>query len=451
VAVQAVDARQPRRGTSVGRSPHEEANFAAGRRTEESATMFAETTALSLLQSRLPDHALPRPFYTDPGMLEVDLAEIWYKDWLFAIPCCEIPKTGNFVTMQVGAYPIVVVRGADGQIRAFHNSCRHRGSRVCTALKGSSPKLVCPYHQWTYELDGRLLYARDMGPDFDAAKHGLRPVACRDVAGMVFVCIAETPPPFDALAETAGRYLAPHRLGDAKIAHESTIIEKGNWKLVMENNRECYHCAGSHPSLCRTFPDRPGYTSMDEDGNVEPVIAAHWAKCEAAGLPSRFDLSPDSQWRFVRIPLLGAGESFTLDGKAAVPTKRLSAAPFADAGSLLFFHYPNSWNHFLGDHATVFRILPISATETEVTTKWLVHKDAVEGIDYDLKNLTQVWMATNDEDRAVVEENQRGVNSPAYVPGPYSRIQEDGVIQFVDWYCRTLGDRLAGPTAIAAE
>ena len=79
-----------------------------------------------------------------------------------------------------------------------------------------------------------------------------------------------------------------------------------------------------------------------------------------------------------------------------------------------------------------------------MTTKWLVHKDAVEGVDYDLENLTRVWVATNDEDRQVVEENQRGVNSPAFVPGPYSRIQEDGVIQFVDWYCRTLGDRLGG-------
>ena len=414
--------------------------------------MVSRETALDLIAQRKPDHALDRLLYVDRGTYELDLAEIYYRDWLFAIPACEIPKTGNYVTVQVGEYPIVVVRGADGKIRAFHNSCRHRGSRVCTALKGSAPKLVCPYHQWTYELDGRLLYARDMGPDFDASKHGLRPVACEDAGGMVFICLAENPPENSAMLETARRYLAPHRLNEAKIAYESTIIEKGNWKLVMENNRECYHCAGSHPSLCRTFPDRPGYTSMDEHGNVEPLIARHWEKCEAAGMPSRFNLSPDHQWRFVRIPLLGAGESFTLDGKAAVPTRRLSTAPFADAGSLLFFHYPNSWNHFLGDHATVFRILPISPTETEVTTKWLVHKDAVEGVDYDLKNLTQVWVATNDEDRAVVEENQRGVNSPAFVPGPYSRIQEDGVIQFVDWYCNTMSDRLGGSSArLAAE
>jgi len=117
----------------------------------------------------------------------------------------------------------------------------------------------------------------------------------------------------------------------------------------------------------------------------------------------------------------------------------------------LFFHYPNSWNHFLSDHAIVFRMLPVSATETELTTTWLVHEDAVEGVDYDLKRLTEVWIATNDEDRKVVEENQLGVNSPAYEPGPYSQVQESGVMQFVDWYEATLRSRLTGRNVIAAE
>ena len=188
--------------------------------------MFAETTALSLLNARVPDHALPRAFYTDPEILALDLERIWYRDWLFAIPSCEIPKAGNFVTVQVGAYPVVIVRGADGAIRAFHNSCRHRGSRVCTALKGSAPKLVCPYHQWTYELDGRLLYARDMGADFKPADHGLKPVACHDAAGMVFICLAEEPPAIDALVETSRRYLAPHRL------------ERGQGRLREHHRRE---------------------------------------------------------------------------------------------------------------------------------------------------------------------------------------------------------------------
>ena len=151
----------------------------------------------------------------------------------------------------------------------------------------------------------------------------------------------------------------------------------------------------------------------------------------------------------VRLVNIDDAVSYTMDGKAAAP--KLPSMPFANAGSLLFFHYPNTWNHFLSDHVLNFRVLPISATETEVVTTWLVHKDAVEGVDYTLENLTRVWVATNDQDRQVVEENQRGINSPAFVPGPYSAIQEDGVMQFVDWYCQTLGQRPAGPVALAAE
>ena len=121
-----------------------------------------------------------------------------------------------------------------------------------------------------------------------------------------------------------------------------------------------------------------------------------------------------------------------------------------DAGTLLKFHYPTTWNHFLPDHSITFRVTPIGPQQTEVQTTWLVHKDAVEGKDYDLKELTEVWIATNDEDRRVVEDNQQGINSPAYTPGPYSTIQESGVIQFVDWYCATMADRLT-PQRMAAE
>jgi len=138
-----------------------------------------------------------------------------------------------------------------------------------------------------------------------------------------------------------------------------------------------------------------------------------------------------------------------MDGKAAAPL--IPGMPFANAGSLLFFYYPNTWNHFLSDHVLNFRVLPVSATETEVQTTWLVHKDAVEGRDYDLTRLTEVWEATNDEDRRVVEENQIGITSPAYAPGPYSPMQESGVIQFIDWYARCLTRAMTGQTLIAAE
>ncbi len=402
----------------------------------------------SLLASQRSGWSLSQPFYSDAGIYEEDLAHIWYREWIFAASAAELPKPGSYVTLQLGRYPVVVVRGGDGEIRAFHNSCRHRGSRICSKASGQAAKLVCPYHQWTYETDGRLLWAKDMGEDFEPKNHGLKPVHCVLAAGMVFICVAEKAPEFGAIKAEADRYTAPHKLADLKVAYRSSIVEGGNWKLVLENNRECYHCAGSHPALCRTFDDNPDLVGAD-DSLSAPEGAAHVKRCEAAGLPANYVISPNEQWRLVRIPFVGDAVSYTMDGKAAAPL--IPGMPFANAGSLLFFHYPNTWNHFLSDHVLNFRVLPVSATETEVTTTWLVHKDAVEGRDYDLKRLTEVWIATNDEDRRVVEENQIGISSPAYEPGPYSPKQESGVRQFVDWYVHTMLQATSGPQRIAAE
>ena len=412
--------------------------------------MLTESEIRSELAARQENFSLSNALYCDPGVFQTDLEQVWYREWLFAVPACELPKPGAYATMQVGAYPVVVIRGKDMRIRAFHNVCRHRGQKLCAHANGSTPNLVCPYHQWTYDLEGKLIFARDMGEGFDASAYGLKKVHCIDLGGVVYICLAEVPPPIADLAKTASSYLTPSGLSDAKVAFSSTIVEKGNWKLVMENNRECYHCGGSHPSLCRSYSDDPRRTAISGPDAANPEITNHWKRCEAASLPSRFIAGPRLQWRLMRMPLLDGAESFTMSTKAAV-TKRMGTIPFNDAGSVLFYHYPNSWNHFLPDHAITFRMLPISPTETEVTTNWLVHKDAVEGVDYDLKSLTEVWLATNDEDRRVVEENQKGILSPAYEPGPYSTIQEEGVIQFVDWYCATMTDRLAPKPAMAAE
>lgn len=390
----------------------------------------------NLLAQRTPGYALAQPFYTDDDIFRADMDTLFYKEWLFAIPACELEKNGSYVTHQVGAYGIIIVRGSDGEIRAFHNTCRHRGSVLCKSEKGNVPKLVCPYHQWTYELDGKLLWARDMGPEFDPSAFGLRPVHCREVAGVVYICLAQTPPDFDAFADLVRPYLAPHELNNAKVAAESSIIENGNWKLVWENNRECYHCGGNHPGLCRSFPEDPAITS-GADAEIPEHVQQHYDRMAAQGLPSQFRMGPDFQYRVARMPLLPGAKSFTMDLKPAV-TRHLGHVSDDAAGTLLKYHYPSTWNHFLSDHAILFRVTPLSPTETQVTTKWLVHKDAVEGRDYDVQRLTEVWQSTNDEDRRVVEDNQKGINSPAYEPGPYSSIHEQSVMEFVEWYVRSM-------------
>ena len=137
--------------------------------------------------------------------------------------------------------------------------------------------------------------------------------------------------------------------------------------------------------------------------------------------------------RIVRMPLLKGTVSMTMDGSQG-SKKLMGRIQNPDLGSMRILHLPHSWNHCMGDHIINFTVWPISAQESMVTTKWLVHKDAVEGVDYDPENLRKVWDATNDQDRRLAEENQRGINSSAYQPGPYSKTYEFGVINFIDWY-----------------
>jgi glycine betaine catabolism A len=407
--------------------------------------MDARNDMLGRLRSRREGFTLPQPFYVDPDYFRLDMEMIWYRDWLFIGHDCELGQPGSFFTVQIGDYPVVVIRDLKGKIRAFHNTCRHRGSRVCTVDKGSAVRLVCPYHQWSYDLDGRLMFARQVAEGFDKSAYALKGVACESVAGYLFICLAEAPPDFAPFRGIMEPYFAPHRLTEAKVAYESTIVEKGNWKLTWENNRECYHCSANHPELCRTFPETPAATGV-QSGETDPEMQELWSRLEAAGLPARFRIDPAGQFRTTRTPLLGDAVSYTMSGAPAVARNLSDSVSAERIGSLMLYHYPTTWNHVLIDHATTFRVLPISANETALTTKWLVHKDAVEGKDYDVDELTHVWTATNNEDRRIIEENVRGIHSPAYEPGPYSTVHEGSVIEFVNWYARTIEPRLAGET-----
>ncbi|OIN09235.1 Rieske (2Fe-2S) protein [Oceanisphaera psychrotolerans] len=402
--------------------------------------MANKSETLELIRQRKPRHSLSRALYHDAGVYQQDLEQIWYKEWIFAGHSFEIPKAGNYLTLQIGSYPVVIVRDNNGDVRAFHNSCRHRGSRLCTGDKGKVAKLVCPYHRWTYDLDGKLRFAANMGDQFNPDEHGLLPVHCEVVNSYIYVCVAQDAPDFEPFRRDVSPFIAPHNLEDCKVAFESNLIEKGNWKLVFENNRECYHCDGSHPELLNSFLENLSVAGVA--GADDPELLAHWERCEKAGLPSRLVMDPNGRYRMTRIPLFKNAVSYTMNGKPAV-NGRLDNTDEQNIGALLYFNYPSTWNHFLGDHALSFRILPLGPGETLVTTKWLVHKDAQEGVDYDLDNLTKVWLATNDQDRQLVEESFLGIGSPSYIPGPYSDIAENGVCQFVDWYCDTMQKKLS--------
>jgi len=394
-----------------------------------------------MLQQRRPQFSLPQPFYNDERLFQLDMQEIFEKEWLFAGMTCEIPSKGNYMTLEVGDNPVVIVRGNNGEVHAFHNVCRHRGSRLCVTNKGKVAKLVCPYHQWTYELDGRLLFAgSDMGKDFDLASHGLKPVHVRTGGGYIFVSLADEAPEIDGFLESLDHYLAPYDIENLKVAAESNIIEECNWKLVIENNRECYHCNGAHPELLNSLQEFDDTDDPRATPAYKDLVARKQADWDAQGVPYKLTRLGRRN-RLTRTPLLNGVESMTMNGKRA-SKKLMGNLQSADLGSLRILHLPNSWNHFMGDHAVVFRVLPLGPQKTLVTTKWLVHKDAAEGVDYDPAEMRRVWDATNDQDRRLAEENQRGINSKSYEPGPYSETFEFGVIDFVDWYSERMLENL---------
>ncbi|RWR27299.1 aromatic ring-hydroxylating dioxygenase subunit alpha [Sinirhodobacter populi] len=402
-----------------------------------------------LLNERRPGYSLPRDFYVSDDIFEADMKAIFETEWLFACSVAEIPKPGDYTTLQVGTNPIVVLRNRDGEIVAFHNTCRHRGSKICLHETGHANRLVCPYHQWVYELDGRLINARQMPADFDRAPFTLAPVPVEVNCGMVYICLADEPPSLDRFKAGVAPYIAPHMPDRTKVAFSSTIIEEANWKLVIENNRECYHCAGNHPELLVTLvefalPDDP-LAKRQFQGLMDRSVT-RW---EALNLPHR-PADGGTEFRCIRLPFNDGCLSFTMDGELAC-RKLLADFTEPDLGSVRMFRVPGNWNHFLSDHIIHFRVLPLSAGRTAVKTTWLVHEDAVEGVDYDVQRLTEVWTATNDEDRILAENNHRGILSRAYRPGPYAP-SEFMLNNFSDWYAGKMEDYIGGPrTRLAAE
>ena len=404
----------------------------------------------SLLDERRRGYSLPQAFYVEPVLFEADLEAVFETEWLFACNACEIPKTGDYLTLEVGRNSVIVLRDRDGEVRAFHNTCRHRGSRICTKETGRASVLVCPYHQWSYSLDGSLRGAREMPKDFDKRAFGLKPARAEVICGMVYICLAADAPDIARFREAVTPFIAPHRPDRTKVALATTIIEDANWKLVIENNRECYHCAGNHPELLATLvefalPNDPAGTA-----EFQGLIDRKNAKWDALGLP-HLPADGGNEFRCIRLPFHEGAVSFTPDGRPGCK-RLLGDLTDPDLGSVRMFRAPNNWNHFLSDHIIHFRVLPLSADRTALRTTWLVHEDAVEGQDYDLETLTSVWSATNAQDADLASLNHKGIRSMAYEPGPYAP-SEFMLNNFTDWYAGKMA-ACYGPPApmrIAAE
>jgi Rieske 2Fe-2S family protein len=399
-----------------------------------------------LLDSRKPGHGLPGELFGRQDIFETDL-EVFFNDlWLLVAVTADVPEPGDVFTLDIGKASVMIVRDEDENVRAYRNVCRHRGSRIMkNEGKASVGMLVCPYHQWTYELDGSLRHTTHMGKDFDPSCHSLIPVHVKVVGAHIFICLAENAPEdFSKLESVMAPRFAPYDLTRTKVAHEMTIVENGNWKLVMENNRECYHCAGTHPELVNSFlpedfgfcPDGQSAESLLAFEEYQQRNAASQANWESEGFVcaafESLDENVETNFRTQRLVIAGAGESQTLSTKVA-SKKLLGGLTRRDLGDVHMWGH-HSWTHVMSDHVLVSYAIPLGPDKTQVRTVWLVHEDAVEGVDYDLKELTEVWVATTAQDAALVGNAHNGTQDPAYVPGPFSNFTEAYLDQFSRWY-----------------
>ncbi len=399
----------------------------------------------ALIASRRAGHTLPAAFYLSQEVFERDIDLIFRRHWIYVGVEAEIAEPGDFFTVEIGDDSVLIVRDDDMDIHAFHNVCRHRGARLRPAGRGIVGNLVCPYHQWTYNLRGELIHNEHMGEAFERCRFSLKGVHLRNLAGLLFICLAAAPPAgFEEMRAELEPYLRPHDIANTKVAYQADVIEEGNWKLTMENNRECNHCSANHPELTVPlleygFGYQPSPDNVAKVEDFNRLLDREHGRWESCGLPSQAieHLERTTGFRAVRLPIAQHGESQTIDTRIAC-RKLLGELRQADLGGLSVWTQPNSWHHFMSDHIVTFSVLPLAPGRTLLRTRWLVHKDAQEGIDYDVDKLASVWTATNNQDSSLVERAHQGISSPAYEPGPYSPYTEGLVDKFCEWYLTRL-------------
>ena len=360
--------------------------------------------------------------------------------WICAGHVSEVAAPGDWITAELGAESAIVVRGEDGTPRALANVCRHRGSRVCVTARGHAALLTCPYHAWSYHLDGRLRAAREMPSGFDPDGFGLKPLPIKVVGGLIFVSFSDDPPAFGdaetALASMTGLY----GWDGATVALRRSYRVAANWKLVMENYHECYHCQPSHPGFSVLHAlARPGGRTLSDASDPDTRLADF----EAWGPPDGLETA-----RVMRSALSEGCLTGGADGKPLAPPMGPAGARwdgrcvFGELGFLsAFLAY--------ADYGLIYRFIPRGVRDTEMEVIWLTAADARPGLDYDPDRLAWLWDVTSREDKLIVERNQAGVASRAYEPGPFS-LMEPGTRAYVARYVGELALAVAARAAVEA-
>mgnify|MGYP006289026101 CR=1 FL=1 len=349
---------------------------------------------------------LPRRQYTDPAVFEAEFERVFARQWLFAGHVSQLPTPGDYLVEEIAGESVLVVRTPSGEIRAFFNVCRHRGYPVCEGTCGNVKRFVCSYHSWVYSLDGELTGAAAT-PDgecgIDYGNLSLFDVHVTVFHGLIYVCLGDERPAelVDTVAEWADGvevYDLPHTKEVFREAYEV----RANWKTMLENYLECHHCTGNHKALGQPMDlgamfDTTSSWLGEYFGGAMPLKAG----------TKTASLSGD----LVSIPLGSAdperAEHTEGMGWGIVPTL-----------SRIIIHV---------DHFVVHFLRPVAVDEVVWQSRWYVNDRAVEGVDYDLDRVTEVWRITNREDVDLCEGAYRGVRSRRFTSGPIHAVRESAI------------------------
>ena len=334
---------------------------------------------------------LPQRYFISPEVFAEEQERIFSAHWVLVGHQGQVERAGDYFVQEVAGESLIIARDRAGTIRAFYNVCRHRGTRLCEEQSGHSSTIQCPYHAWTYGLDGRLVGAPHMDevPEFDKTRYALHAVNLATWEGFIFVNLADDPISLEEwFTPLAGKF-SDWNMPRLRSAKRVVYDVRANWKLMFENYSECYHCPGVHPMLSKVSP----YDSAENDLTVGPFLGG-----------------------FMKI---NKGKSLTMSGDACA--LRIEEKPDGEQEQVFYYSiFPNMLLSMHPEYVMVHQLWPQAPDRTLIICDWLFHPDAFGRPDFKPEDAIEFWDVTNKQDWHVCELSQQGIASRAYQPGPYS-------------------------------
>jgi len=409
------------------------------RSTTSGAGTLTHAEIRSAISRQRPGWSLEQLFYLSPEFYAFERQHWLARQWYVLGHSSEIPDVGSYIVRDLLGESLIIVRDSEQVIRAFYNVCRHRGSRICTT-DGKSTSLRCPYHAWSYRLDGSLRSAPAMAADVNLKELGLHAAPVREVGGIILASLDADPKTLDPAAAAGAAMLEYHGIPNARIAARRSYPTKANWKLVMENFAECYHCYPSHPEYCSTMTHvqvLARKATPEAEAAFEREVE-RWTREDADPNSPAGRRSPtyaESMNQYISRAPIGDGRlTQSQDGKPVGPL--MGRQTKFDGGAGVFSVRPFAFAALLNDHAVLFQFLPVAAELTHVHISWLVDANT-QLAQADVDRMVWLWDVTTVQDKAIVELNAEGVRSRAYTPGPYSTL-EPGPAALIQRYLREL-------------